>query len=385
MNRKKIYAMILTASMLAASACGSSTEPAAADASAENTAAASTAEMPTSTVPETSTANEAEASSSAAESSPAESSSEESASVEESSTAVDEGFADADETLYVTGSNVNVRRAPATTGEIAGTLNKGASLHCTGRKDDWSRVEYNGEICFVSSQFLSAEKPEETKPAAQAGTGIYHAGGDILVCIDAGHQDHQMTDKEPNGPGSSEMKNKVTSGTDGVSTGVPEYKVNLQVALKLRDELLSRGYSVIMTRETNDVSLSNVDRATIANDSGADIMIRLHCNSVDSSSARGALGITQTSSNPYCGDIYSACNSLTNAVLNGYCNATGLANTGIWETDTMAGTNWCEIPNTILEMGYMSNSTEDELLSDSDFQYEAAVGIANGIDAYFGR
>lgn len=37
MNRKKIYAMILTASMLAASACGSSTEPAAADASAENT------------------------------------------------------------------------------------------------------------------------------------------------------------------------------------------------------------------------------------------------------------------------------------------------------------------------------------------------------------
>lgn len=71
------------------------------------------------------------------------------------------------------------------------------------------------------------------------------------------------------------MKNKVTSGTDGVSTGVPEYKVNLQVALKLRDELLSRGYSVIMTRETNDVSLSNVDRATIANDSGADIMIRL--------------------------------------------------------------------------------------------------------------
>lgn len=120
--------------------------------------------------------------------------------MEESSTAVDEGFADADETLYVTGSNVNVRRVPATTGEIAGTLNKGASLHCTGRKDDWSRVEYNGEICFVSSQFLSAEKPEETKPAAQAGTGIYHAGGDILVCIDAGHQDHQMTDKEPNGP-----------------------------------------------------------------------------------------------------------------------------------------------------------------------------------------
>ncbi|MBQ8562704.1 MAG: N-acetylmuramoyl-L-alanine amidase, partial [Firmicutes bacterium] len=233
------------------------------------------------------------------------------------------------------------------------------------------------------SQYLTTEKP--AAPTFSAGTGIYHAGGDILICIDAGHQNHGMSDKEPNGPGSDIMKAKVTSGTYGVSTGIEEHVVNLKVALLLRDELLARGYSVIMTRETGDVELSNIGRATIANESGADCMVRIHCNSSEKSSTNGGLGICQTSSNEFCGDIYDECLELTNAVLEGHCAATGVKNTGIWETDTMTGTNWCEVPNTIIEMGYMSNAEEDELLCSSDFQKKAAQGIADGIDAYFGR
>ena len=42
-------------------------------------------------------------------------------------------------------------------------------------------------------------------------------------------------------------------------------------------------------------------------------------------------------------------------------------------------------PVAIVEMGFMSNPTEDQLLANPDYQYKQAVGMANGIDAYFGR
>ena len=185
-------------------------------------------------------------------------------------------FQETDETVYVT-DRVNLRTAPSLDSEVKEVLSKNASLKRTGTSEEWSRVVLNGEEGFVSAKYLTTEKPKVSEN--QSGTGIYHEGGDILVVIDAGHQSKQMTDKEPNGPGSSTMKAKVASGTEGVSTGNEEYKINLKVALLLRDELLSRGYSVIMTRETNDVKLSNVDRAQIANEAGADAMVRIHCNS----------------------------------------------------------------------------------------------------------
>lgn len=53
-----------------------------------------------------------------------------------------------------------------------------------------------------------------------------------------------------------------------MATGIPEYKLVLTISLQLRDELEARGYRVIMIRETNDVDLSNRERAEIANASG---------------------------------------------------------------------------------------------------------------------
>ncbi len=305
-----------------------------------------------------------------------------SASGTEESTAPEPVFQTVEEKVYTT-ERINLRAQPSLDGPVITVLSKNLPLERTGVSAEWSRVSWNGQEGYASSQYLTTEKPQVAEN--QPGTGIYHEGGDILVVIDAGHQSRQMRDTEPNGPGSSERKAKVSSGTEGVSTGNEEYRINLQVALLLRDELLSRGYSVLMSRETNDVELSNVERAQLANEAGADAMVRIHCNSADSSSVRGALGICQTEDNPYCGEIYDECLRLTEAVLEGHCHSTGADNTGIWETDTMTGTNWCQVPNTILEMGYMSNPDEDEWMGTQEFQQAAAEGIADGLDAYFGR
>lgn len=207
----------------------------------------------------------------------------------------------------------------------------------------------------------------------------------IKIAIDAGHQKKQMSAKEAIGPGSDKTKPMVSSGTEGVVTKRAEYQVNLEVALKLKSVLISRGYDVYMIRETNDVSLSNKKRALMANESGSDILLRLHCNSADAQSANGALTMSPTSSNPYCKGIASDSQKLSECVVSTLCRRTGAVNRGVTQTDEMTGINWSKIPVTIVEMGFMSNPDEDQKLSDRHYQSMLAEGIADGVDRYYER
>lgn len=205
-----------------------------------------------------------------------------------------------------------------------------------------------------------------------------------LIVLDPGHQARANTGQEPVGPGASEMKMKVSGGTCGVATGVPEYDLVLTVSLLLRDELESRGYAVLMTRETNDADLSNRERAELANNAGADVFLRIHANGSEDPSARGAMALCPTAGNPYpIGGLYSQCRLLADCVLEAYAAATGAKTERVWETDTMSGLNWCRVPVTLLEMGYMTNPDEDRLLSDPAHQVRMVRGIADGVDRYF--
>lgn len=216
-------------------------------------------------------------------------------------------------------------------------------------------------------------------------TGITYPGKGKTICIDAGHQAKGNSAKEPNGPGSSTMKAKVTSGATGCVTGTAESKINLQVAQKLQQILSERGYQVIMCRVSQDVDISNAQRAMIANNANAAAFVRLHCDSSESSSPTGTMTMAPSTNNRYCSQIASSSQKLAKAILNHTCQSAGSKSRGVTITDTMTGLNWASVPVTIIEMGFLSNPQEDRLLNDEAYQEKLAIGIANGIDEFLGN
>ncbi len=251
----------------------------------------------------------------------------------------------------------------------------------TGKVSENIKKESQDDALQNESETKDSQEKEESRNNDETKTN------GLIVAVDAGHQGpgQDMSRTEANGPGSEVMKARLATGTTGSVSGLDEYELNLDVSLKLQTELEKRGYQVVMTRTTHEVDLGNIDRATIANDAGADILVRIHANGSEDSSVAGALTMAPTQSNPYVGSISEECMRLSQCLVDRYCEATGLINRGILAEDEMTGINWSQIPVTILEMGFMTNPGDDAYMADSANQDVMVQGIANGIDDYFGR
>lgn len=271
--------------------------------------------------------------------------------------------------VWIAANNVNLCAEPNTESEVLKKLDRNAKFTLRYEKDGWGAVEDEDGSGFVRMEYLTRKEP---------------AANSFVVVIDPGHQRKGDSTPEPNGPDSATMKARVTGGTSGRTTGAMEYELTLAVSLKLRDELEARGYTVYMTRETHDVNISNMERAQYATSVGADVAVRIHANGVDDSSVSGALALAPSASNPYISHLAKDSQTLSQCILDAYCDATGMRNQGVVSSDTMTGINWSTVPVTILEMGYMTNPSDDTNMEDEAYQEQMIQGIADGIDAYFG-
>lgn len=206
------------------------------------------------------------------------------------------------------------------------------------------------------------------------------ASGKVVV-IDAGHQAHGNSSQEPVGPGASETKAKVSSGTSGRYSGVPEYQVNLQIAQKLQAYLESKGVTVVMVRQSNDVDISNSERAAIANSNNASLFVRIHCDGSENSS-RSGFSTLVPGSNQWTSPIVAQSKVAGQYVQSAAIAATGANDLGIVERTDLSGFNWCEVPTILCECGFMTNQNEDMLLTSDDYQQKIATGIGNGVIQY---
>lgn len=203
-----------------------------------------------------------------------------------------------------------------------------------------------------------------------------------LVCLDPGHQLRGNSGLEEQAPGSNVKKVKVSSGTQGVTTKIPEYKLTLDIGLKVEKELLSRGYNVYMTRRVNEVNISNKERAIDTNNRGCSVYLRLHADGSSNKSMTGASVLTSSKNNKYTVKVQKSSEEFSRILLDEFVKVTGAKNRGIQYRDDLTGTNWSTVTNSLIEMGFMSNSEEDVKMSQPEYKEKMVKGIANGIDKY---
>lgn len=285
-----------------------------------------------------------------------------------------------DQTGYYTYSdNINLKKAGSYTINVI-------AVDMNGNKSEKTiNVEVKGKPEEAQANTQSQNTQKQNKQSSNdISQPTYTADpNNRVIVIDPGHQGKGNSTTEALGPGSSVMKAKVTTGATGVSSKKTESQINLDIGLKLKDELQARGYTVIMTRTSQNVDISNQQRAQIGNSNQAAAVIHLHCDSSSNGTAKGAHTIAISKNNPYCSGLYSASSLLAQKVIQAYCAATGITNRGVSYRDDLTGLNWSEVPAIYIEMGFLSNANEDQLLADNTFQYQCAKGMANGIDQYF--
>lgn len=226
-------------------------------------------------------------------------------------------------------------------------------------------------------------KAEENKEAAkevnnQAASTKNNENSKKVIVIDPGHASCSNLEKEEQSPDSGIMKIKDGGGAQGTTTGTPEYVVNMSVAMKLKALLEADNYTVIMTKTSNDVSLGNIERANIGNDNNASLVIRIHCDSAENTSASGASMLVPAKIG-YASAISDISRKYGETVLSSLVESAGMKNRGISVRDDMTGFNWSKVPVILVEMGFMSNPEEDKLLSDEGYQNKLAQGLCNGI------
>lgn len=180
-------------------------------------------------------------------------------------------------------------------------------------------------------------------------------------------------------------------GVDGGAeseAGQMEKDVTLPISIYLRDFLQEAGAFVIMTRET-DTDLANPEtkglskrktedllkRAQVVKDSNADFLLSIHLNAFPSAKYYGAQtfyfpGIKQS------GDAAQLIQDEIKRVLNNTDRvAKRINNVYILKT--------AEIPSVLVEVGFLSNSTEAQKLASTMYQKQMANAIYQGILRFY--
>jgi hypothetical protein len=340
-----------------------------------------------------------------------------------------QSFADTDETAYVTADSVNIRKEPSTSSEVLKKLNKGTKVQRTGKNEEWSRIVVEGKTVFISTRFLTLEAPATQAAEASTAAGgnsvsqlasgaqiklnpewryagnskinsgyatLYKAEGnrkDITVCVNAGHGTK----------GGSSVKTlchpdgtpKVTGGTtaQGATTavavssgmtfqdGTSEASVTLKMAKALKTELLSRGYDVLMIRESDDVQLDNIARTVIANNT-ASCHIALHWDSTASNKGAFYMGVPEVASYR---NMEPVASTWEKHEALGKSLVQGLKNAGVKIFDNgrlpmdLTQTSYSTIASIDIELGDKASDHSDATING------LAKGLADGVGIYFGK
>lgn len=197
-------------------------------------------------------------------------------------------------------------------------------------------------------------------------------------------------------------------GTCGYSGSVCEKTVNLQVALKLREELKGTDIKVYMTRDSDkhfSTKSSSDDlkkRMEVANNfvkgnNDNSIFLSIHHNA--SPNSRNARGLETYYYDPinhykeeyppdplqfkYVKDNERFAKLIHNSILNSVKPYYNLKDGKVRNTQSLYVIRNAQMPSVLVELGYMTNPTEEKMIKSAEYQNRAAKGIAEAVKNYF--
>lgn len=326
----------------------------------------------------------------------------------------------------VTANVLNMRSGAGTTNSVVGTLNKGDKVVVLEEKNDWANIDFNGKKGWVSSDFLTIKvtEKETTTPPVQEVKKQYKVNatslnlrtgpstsesiltaipnGTVLSILESKNDWSKVTYNGKTGWVSTEFLKVVVTSTPNGKTVVldaghggtdpgaiapdktTENSVNLATTLKLQQELVSRGYKVVMIR-TGDTSCENKPvgsaelqcRVNFSANNNANVYVSIHANT-----APGAKG-TETyysSLNKYASESIR----LANEIHNKYQPVFGSDNRKVKDYPNLYVAKNNTVPSVLLEVGFLSHPSDLEKLKSSSMQQNVAKAVADGIDNYFG-
>jgi N-acetylmuramoyl-L-alanine amidase len=207
-----------------------------------------------------------------------------------------------------------------------------------------------------------------------------------VVVLDPGHDLRANLATEPIGPGSSVRKIKDGGGTHGVVSGLGEPELNLAVARRLRPLLERAGLRVLLTRSsTAGTSIGNVARAGIANRAGAALFLRIHADGSTDPRSRGTHTLYPAFHRGWTDDVYTSSRRAARLLQAELVRSLGFPDRGLQERSDFTGFNWADVPVALVELGFMTNATEDRLLATPTYQRRAAVGLCRGTMRFLSR
>lgn len=169
-------------------------------------------------------------------------------------------------------------------------------------------------------------------------------------------------------------------------TGVMEKSVTLRIANELRRLLVAEGATVYMTRTTDTevspkgANASDIEelqaRCDVANNTKSDIFISIHMDSFSSSAAKGTTGYYYSLGSQRSRD-------LADKVRQGVIDQIGTQSRGT-QSSNFYVVKHTDMPATLVEVAFISNPQEEQLLNSEEGIQKAAQGIADGIADYFG-
>ncbi len=173
------------------------------------------------------------------------------------------------------------------------------------------------------------------------------------------------------------------------SNGTTEAQINLKIALKLQNLLEQSGSTVILTRSdenaiydegSNSIREKKVsdirNRVKIGNESSGDIFVSIHLNEIPQQQYYGWQTFYKNGNEESKKLATCIQNNLNDSIQKENNRVAAMLN-------TVYIMKHVEIPITIVECGFLSNSEEERLLQEDEYQNRLAWGIYNGINDYF--